>query len=185
MIPTEAPRQPLGFQFILRIICADSATITNLWPVTEGDLHDMELTSLESQSLDHLLSLQHPCAATLGRQLASASGVRREWWTTVGFFTHFEGVADSLRLKGPARVCFKLASGQIADVPGIVNIVLFVDQGLVHFLEGHLTRFDWSEVQGPDWPDNLRESVQLEPFDDGTGEQSRPQLLEALELFTC
>lgn len=144
----------------------------------------MELTGFEHRVLEDLLSLDHPCAAMLRRQLEGASAVRHEW-TTVGFFTYFEGVPEHLRLDGPARACFSLSDGEIPQVPGVVSVVLFVDEGLVHFLEGHLTRFDWDEVEGPDWPAELRDSVELRGSDPSTQKKLQVALRGVLELFRC
>ncbi len=143
----------------------------------------MRLTKVERAALDVLFAVDHPCAARLQRQLNSISEVDREW-TSVGFFTHFRGVAEGLRLQGPARACFNLTPGQVPGVPGVVSLVLFVDEGLIHFLEGHLTRFDWSEVDGPDWPEELHEALVLDDSaDEEEAEQLRQSHLEVLRQF--
>lgn len=142
----------------------------------------MRLSKVERAALDVLLAVDHPCAARLQRQLDSITEVDREW-TSVGFFAHFTGVAEGLRLQGPARACFELPPGQVPGVPGVVSLVLFVDEGLIRFLEGHLTRFDWSEVRGPDWPAELHEALVLAETDEEAIERLRQSHLETLRQF--
>ena len=65
-----------------------------------------------------------------------------------------------------------------------MSIDLFLEDGLVDVLEGHVSRFDWDSVEGPDWPPGLDGGVRLTVDEDAEALLCK-RLGEALDVFSC
>jgi hypothetical protein len=107
----------------------------------------VELTPLEAAVLDMLLAGDDTHLAILREQRRLLRVTDREY-SGVGFFTDLAIAPDAPRLPGAPMLRF---GDVIADIEGLVHgagFVLFVDDGLITMLEGHL----WGDAR---WPDEI------------------------------
>lgn len=107
----------------------------------------MKMTTLETAVLNALLAGNHPVLATMREQLKHASVKSRDY-TGVGFYTEFSVPTEVERASALERLVF----GDVhATVPGLeagVGFVLYIEQGLLHVLEGYTFDEPWpQEVQ--------------------------------------
>jgi hypothetical protein len=106
------------------------------------------LTPLEKAVLDLMLDRPGEPCSTLRKQLAHAVVAKREF-SGVGFFTYFTIPADA-----PVRRDLAQAVIQdiVADIPGVehgASFMLFIQDGVLSFLEGVASSGDWpQEVHG-------------------------------------
>ena len=105
----------------------------------------MLLEPLESAVLQKLLDGDHPVLVALRGQLPGLS-VKERKQTGTGFFTEFSTAAAA----SPAPlVSGKLRFGDVqATINGLkhgAGFLLYVDQGLLHFLEGYSYEEPWPE----------------------------------------
>ena len=106
----------------------------------------LDVTRLESEVLQLLLSGDHPTLEILRRQTLSAT-VLRHVKSSAGFCVYFGHESGSKRVPSPSR--FQLCD-VVAEIKGLqhgAGFVLFVEDGLISSLEGY--------SYGETWPENL------------------------------
>ncbi len=97
---------------------------------------DARFIKFEKELMEKLLEGYDDKLVILRRQYEAASVETREF-SGAGFFTSFRVPEDSVKL--PQGESFRLGgvSGQINGVANGVGFVLFIEQGVIHLLEGY------------------------------------------------
>jgi hypothetical protein len=107
----------------------------------------MELNDLEKAVLEKLLEGSHPVLEALRRQLPGLSVEKRQQ-TGAGFYTEFaKGSAAPVLLTG-RKIRFGDVQASIDSLKLGAGFVLFVDDGLIHMLEGYSYEEPWPETIG-------------------------------------
>ena len=105
------------------------------------------LTDLEREALEMLLAGDDFQLEILRRQLAKAVVSSREF-TGVCFFTHFQVPSEIPRLSKRERITLDDIAVDIQGLQYGASIILFVDDGVLNFLEG-VTPVE-------PWPDKIK-----------------------------
>jgi hypothetical protein len=104
----------------------------------------MELEPLEIAVIQKLLDAEHPALVSLRQQVPRLSVSSRER-TGVGFFTEFAVTGNA----APALLTPRIRFGDVeAMIPGLehgAGFVLYIDDGLLHRLEGYTYDERWPE----------------------------------------
>jgi hypothetical protein len=104
------------------------------------------LTKLEGHLLEKFLSGDDKTLEGLRKQVPGLVVLSREM-TGVGFYTHFARPTDDLRIDGNPTFTLGDVFGEIAELRHGASFSLWVEDGLLHMLEG----VTYDEV----WPDKI------------------------------
>lgn len=108
-------------------------------------MEKINLTNLEKQVINMLLSGENPTLSILRAQFEQSAVKSREL-TGVGFLTEFSVPKNAPLLEDHKR----LTIGNVnADIPGLkhgAGFVLFVDNRAINFLEGYTYDEKWPSV---------------------------------------
>ncbi len=112
--------------------------------------------------MEWFLRGDHRILATLREQLAVASIANRKF-TGVGFFTGFHVPNTAPRLSNLQRLVIGDVHSEIVGLEHGAGFLLFVDEGLLHFLEGF--------TYDAPWPGDLKliRLYYLRPQEPGSG----------------
>ena len=107
-------------------------------------MNNKTLTDLEREALEMLLAGDHVQLEILRHQLAKAVVSSREL-TGVGFFTHFQVPPEIPRLSIKERITLCDIEVDIQGLHYGASIILFVDDGVLNFLEGVASVDPWPD----------------------------------------
>lgn len=104
---------------------------------------------LETAVLEKLLNGDHPILVALKEQMSGLS-VKARKYTGAGFFTEFSLALTAHRLPASSsRIRFGDVEATIDGLNNGAGFVLFIDDGLLHMLEGYSYDEPWpKEIHG-------------------------------------
>jgi hypothetical protein len=105
----------------------------------------MSIESLERAVIEKLLDGDEPLLLCLRAQVTKLKVASREF-TGAGFYTEFDSLGcEEMRISAESKIRF---GDVVADLPALKNgigFLLYVDNGLIHVLEGYTFGEDWPE----------------------------------------
>src|SRR5262249_12674723 len=100
------------------------------------------MNEVERQVMDFLLRGAHPVLALLREQLPVAEVVERKF-SGIGFFTYFRVPPSAPRVPSCRRIVISDVDAEIEGLQHGAGFVLFVDEGILHMLEGFAYAASW------------------------------------------